>query len=208
MGSVDEFPNGNRMICLATAGTIYEIDAAGNTLWSKSTLGSTPQSHRYTTCYLNNPAPSQPSISLNGSDLVSTSATTYQWYYNGNLLAGATSQSYTPSQNGYYVVRTTDANGCVFVYSTSFLFGTLTKVSETEIKMGFSIFPNPSEGKLQLQTELNHFEVSIHSMTGSEIYRGKDSKTIDLMDISAGIYYVRITAESGAASTKMISIIK
>ena len=208
MGSVDEFPNGNRMICLATAGTIYEIDAAGNTLWSKSTLGSTPQSHRYTTCYLNNQAPSQPSISLNGSDLVSTSATTYQWYYNGNLLAGATSQSYTPSQNGYYVVRTTDANGCVFVYSTSFLFGTLTKVSETEIKMGFSIFPNPSEGKLQLQTELNHFEVSIHSMTGSEIYRGKDSKTIDLMDISAGIYFVRITAESGAASTKMISIIK
>jgi len=208
MGSVEEFPNGNRMICLATAGTIYEIDAAGNTLWSKSTLGSTPQSHRYTTCYLNNPAPSQPSISLNGSDLVSTSANTYQWYYNGNLLAGATSQSYTPSQNGYYVVRTTDANGCVFVYSSSFLFGTLTKVSENTSRMEFNVFPNPSEGKLQIQTELKNFEVSIHTVTGSEIYRGKDSKTIELVDISAGIYLVRITTEGGASSTKMISIIK
>lgn len=207
MGSVEEFPNGNRMICLATAGTIYEIDAAGNTLWSKSTLGSTPQSHRYTTCYLNNPAPSQPSVSLNGSDLVSTNATTYQWYYNGNLIAGATSQSYTPSQNGYYVVRTTDANGCVFVYSASFLFGTLTALhSQTELN-SFSVFPNPSNGSFQINVDLKNFEITVRTLTGSEVYKARDQKEIDLSDLAEGVYLITVSGNEQKA-TKMISIIK
>jgi hypothetical protein len=57
---------------------------------------------------------------VNSEVLNSTSATTYQWYLNGQKIAGAESVNFTPTQNGIYVVRTTDSKGCVFQYSKGF----------------------------------------------------------------------------------------
>ena len=45
---------------------------------------------------------------------------------NGQLIAGATSQNYTPTQSGIYVVRITDANGCVYEYSPGYNFTSAT----------------------------------------------------------------------------------
>ncbi|MGQ9863460.1 MAG: PKD domain-containing protein [Bacteroidia bacterium] len=38
---------------------------------------------------------------------------TYEWYINGNLIPGATSQTYSVTQSGIYSVRVTTATGCV-----------------------------------------------------------------------------------------------
>lgn len=37
---------------------------------------------------------------------------TYQWYLNGNIIPGATGQTYTPTQSGIYSVVVTNANNC------------------------------------------------------------------------------------------------
>ena len=50
--------------------------------------------------------------SPNGSDLVSSLATTYQWYFNGVIISGATSQTFTSLQNGIYTVEITDSTIC------------------------------------------------------------------------------------------------
>ncbi len=52
MGSSEQFPNGNMMICVAQSGLVYEIDSLGTTLWSKSYSGVVPQAHRYTPEFL------------------------------------------------------------------------------------------------------------------------------------------------------------
>jgi PKD repeat protein len=56
-----------------------------------------------------NPAPS---IIASGNALTSTAASTYQWLFEGNIISGATNQSYTANQSGLYSVTVTDINGC------------------------------------------------------------------------------------------------
>ena len=49
--------------------------------------------------------------------LESSTAAGYQWYKNGNLISGATSQIYTASETGDYTVRVTGSNGCTSIAS-------------------------------------------------------------------------------------------
>jgi hypothetical protein len=209
MGSSDQFPNGNQMICLATAGTIYEIDAAGNTLWTKSTGGACPQSHRYTQCYIDFAAPAQPSISVSGSNLMSTSATTYQWYVNGDLIVGATNQTITPSQNGMYVVRTTDVNGCVYVYSAGYMFGTSTGLKYNSEINSVQIYPNPSTGLVKFKLHPNYsYRITVSDMNGKQVMTEGNTEEIDLSALNNGIYIITVSNEVLGSTTKKISIIK
>ncbi len=209
MGSSNQFPNGNQMICLATAGSIYEIDAAGNTLWTKSTGGICPQAHRYTQCYVDNAAPAQPSISLSNGELVSTAATTYQWYMNGNLISGATTQSYTPTQSGYFVVRITDVNGCVYAYSPTFVFGNPTNLNTYNSLTEVKVYPNPSNGNFKLDFPSNHeFKVSVRDMSGRLIMAEDNMHELDLSGHTNGVYFLTITSETLGTITKKITLIK
>ncbi len=207
MGSSEQYPNGNQMICLATAGSIYEIDAAGNTLWTKSTGGMTPQSHRYTTCYINNAAPIQPTISLSGSNLSSTSASSYQWYMNGNLIAGATSQNYTPSQTGIYVVRTTDANGCVYVYSAGYVYSTSTSIDEAYTTNNVTVYPNPSSGIIDIDLNfqnINEMLVSVYDIYGKLVLTSVNNSRLDLSSLSNGVYTLAISIDHKKPAYKKI----
>jgi hypothetical protein len=209
MGSTEQYPNGNQMICLATAGTIYEIDAAGNTLWTYSTGGATAQAHRYTPCFIANPAPPQPTISLSGSDLVSTNAVTYQWYLNGNLISGATSQTYTPSQNGIYVVRTTDVNGCVYAYSAGFNTSPSTGISSIMNTVSLHIYPNPSSGKINVATSgKENYNLSVTDATGKIMLEAKNETSLDLSSFPQGVYLIRIITASGKSATGKISVVQ
>ncbi len=115
-----QLPNGNTFVCMATSGYMYEVNPAGTIVWSKTATGAVAQAQRYEACYINNPAPAIPTISYNGTNLVSTDATTYQWYRNGNLIQGATNKNFTPTQSGIYVVRVSDNVSCVYSYSLGF----------------------------------------------------------------------------------------
>ncbi len=212
MGSSDQFPNGNQMICLATAGLIYEVNSAGTTLWTKSTGGTTPQAHRYTTCYINNAAPAQPVITYSNPDLVSSVGTTYQWYFNGNLIAGATSQTYTPSQYGIYVVRTTDANGCVNVYSQGLDYTPVTAIKAENDKLNsLAVFPNPTSGSIELDfngyTE-TEFTISVFDNTGKLVLTKNNETKIDLSELNTGLYILNISVPNKPSVNKKITLVK
>lgn len=211
MGSVDQFPNGNQMICLATSGTIYEINSAGTTLWTKSTLGTTPQSHRYTQCFISNPAPAQPTISLSGLDLMATSGVTYQWYVNGNLIPGATSQLYTPTQNGIYVVRVTDSNGCVYAYSAGYNYALVTGIDGLNMNDNITIYPNPTNGLVSIMVSLLNYEsytVNVYDSFGKLLVNEMNTNTLDLSELNNGVYFITVSTESGNIVKKKIILAK
>ena len=61
-----------------------------------------------------NPLPARPIITAVNNVMTATDASpvvSYQWYQNGTILPGATSQTYTDT-SGSYTVMVTDANGC------------------------------------------------------------------------------------------------
>ncbi|MDP1744398.1 MAG: T9SS type A sorting domain-containing protein [Bacteroidota bacterium] len=65
-----------------------------------------------------NAAPTTPVISPNGAVLTSSAASGNQWYLNGVIISGATSQTYTTTQSGSYTVIVT-TNGCVSATSAA-----------------------------------------------------------------------------------------
>ncbi len=56
--------------------------------------------------------PQIPSISRTGNTLTSSAAQSYQWYFNGTAIQGATQVSFEATESGIYTVQIVDANGC------------------------------------------------------------------------------------------------
>ena len=50
--SSQQFPNGNMMVCIASSGYIYEIDASQNLIWSFTAGGIVAKAYRYPACYV------------------------------------------------------------------------------------------------------------------------------------------------------------
>lgn len=89
-------------VCYDTLGT-YPV-----TLIVSNSLGSDTVVQNITI----SPVPAAPVITMSGNDLVSSSVTDNQWYFNNLIIPGAVSQTYTPVQSGFYSVSVTNTYGC------------------------------------------------------------------------------------------------
>lgn len=210
MGNSQQLPNGNMLICLAMSGTMYEIDPNGNTLWTKVATGTVAQAFRYSACQVTSAAPAIPTITANGNVLTSSAATTYQWFLDGVAISGATSQSYTATQTGTYVVQVTDANGCWYSYSLLYDHTYITDISSFDQAHNLNAYPNPTNGILNLQGEVlvNKFTVEVIDAAGRTVMKLQNEKVIDLTELDNGIYFVSITPENSAVITRRIVVSK
>ncbi len=210
MGNSQQLPNGNQLVCVATSGLVYEVDPNGTTLWSKTTSGSCPQAFRYDTCYALHAAPAIPTISQAGADLSSTAGATYQWYYNGDLMAGVTTQTITPTQSGIYVVRVTDNNSCQYSYSPGFKFTLATGLAE-ELAKALVLYPNPSTGMVELNNTFllsGTYTLSAFDAVGKRIATAENQPRLDLSGAPNGVYSVLISDASGMTVKKKIVIVQ
>ncbi len=107
-----------------------------------------------------------PSISLQDTVLISDCGQGNQWYFNGEIIEGATDASYYPQSTGNYSVECSIGE-CVSPMSDIYYFEDLS-VSGIESALGMRIFPNPSRGHIQLEisSELIGSSVKIFSAQG------------------------------------------
>ena len=211
MGSCQQLPNGNVLICVATAGIIKEFSPAGKVLWSKTVSGGCAKAFRYNKCYVENPAPAIPTVTVNGTKVSSTAATTYQWYCNGVLIPGATSQDYTPVKNGKYVVRITDSKGCYYQYSLGVAYTGFTTIAKNELEQKFGFYPNPTTGVITIDnTQLYgmSYEITVFDAVGKQVKAEKNAVQIDLSAYENGIYFMQVSDGNHTTFTKKISLIK
>jgi hypothetical protein len=82
------------------------------------------------------------SLSVYGDSMICYSSGKYQWYFDGNPLAGDTFSALVANQNGNYQVMITDTNGCSFI-SRNIPYN-LSAVQKTVSDNIIEIFPNPS----------------------------------------------------------------
>lgn len=210
-GSSEQLPNGNQLVCTSIPGKIYELNPAGVPIFTISTGAKSSQAHRYSTCYINNPAPQQPTISLSGNNLTTASATTYQWYINGNLINGATSQNYTPTQSGIYVVRTTDLNGCVYAYSKGYSYTLMTEIEELSGEK-VSIYPNPTSGIIDIDLNFQtakHIKVVLFDAYGKIVFETENRTRLDISSLAnGGVYFMSISLDDKKPVYKKIVLTK
>ncbi len=126
----------------------------------------------------------------------------YQWYLNGELLFGETNQNLIPAESGNYSVGV-NVNGCVGNGEMDVHIGIDDIVSA---KTGMKLYPNPNNGAFTLNIYLpiaQTIDIQITDNTGKLIWMrsiytqsGGERKTIQLNDISAGSYFLRVRGEN------------
>jgi hypothetical protein len=209
MGGSQVLPNGNMIVSQAIAGVIKEFSPSGTLLWSKTATGSVPKAFRYDSCYIFNTPPAIPTVSLINDTLFSSPATTYQWYYNGYQIPGATNAYYVPTQSGNYKVRITDANGCVLRYSADYYQTISTGVAPSPTALDFNVYPNPTSGWVTIEAPSvqGDYRIILTDEIGKTLRVHSSTSIIDMSTYKRGIYFITLITQDGTRATRKISYI-
>ena len=193
-------------ICYTTPGS-YDVQLiALNAIGSDTLLLS-----NYITVLLQ---PQAQSITQNGDTLFAIAgADFYQWYFNGNLIPGATNSLYIAPASGDYNVIATDNNGCEVEAVINNVIAKTTLLSLVE-ESGVRFFPNPVTEKLYLYFNLplvpaeSRVKIFIYNLFGEKIISKSvsliPSSEIDVHELSSGLYYVEIIFGNKSYRTKFM----
>ena len=76
-------------------------------------------------------------------------------------------------------------------------------ISENEIS-DYQIYPNPTSGKLNIESKLPISQISVFNLLGQRIETTRDNNQIDLSKADAGVYLLKIEDENGNSQTHKI----
>ncbi|HEV8505747.1 MAG TPA: FG-GAP-like repeat-containing protein [Chitinophagaceae bacterium] len=152
-----------------------------------------------------------PVISVNAAALVSSAATGNQWYLNGNLIVGATGQTYQPTESGNYSVVST-VNGCVSDASSPYNF-ILSGIVNLGNDQYLNFYPNPVKDKLYVDWNINNtssLNFEVVSLQGKQVLINKNvgnGSKINLSKLPQGMYLIKIY-NSTLTINKTVKVIK
>ncbi|MFK7809384.1 MAG: choice-of-anchor B family protein [Saprospiraceae bacterium] len=161
--------------------------------------------------WVNLSIPQIPTIVLQNDDLVSSEADLYQWHLNGQAIQNASTQFYTPLENGSYTVITTNGFGCTAI-SEVFEMTTVSTAAPKSLQK-VSIFPNPVTSLLQIQIQSDLAKtLTLEVFNASGILIEKQSfegasvlkTSLDLSEFTSGLYLVKLTNEDGSRVEKVV----
>ena len=160
-----------------------------------------------------NAIPAAPVVTAVGPVLTSSAATGNQWYYEGTLIAGATSQSYTVTHNtGYYwcVVTT---NGCSSPISNK-AWVVITGTGDQSVASRFVVYPNPNKGEFTISLDgvtQGTYTIELSNNLGVTIWKsenvmisGSYSTDVDVRSAPTGVYMLVLRNSDGRMVKKVI----
>ena len=135
--------------------------------------------------------------------------TSYQWFFNGNPIAGATSQTYQATVGGKYKVKVWNDGGCENI-SAPFFVGAVSTPEYTVHDL--EIFPNPTTTDLVIDRKGYPMEldVELYSLTGKQLieshYEGSEPVRLDMRNYPAGVYLLKLRTTEGVVRNQRIIV--
>lgn len=126
----------------------------------------------------------------------SESYATYQWLFNGELIAGADNSTYTVTENGDYTVIVGSESGCT---DTSDIY-TVTNVgiaSVHPLAASIRVFPNPSNDVVFINAPVA-VNMVLTSIEGRVLQTVNSASSISLKTFASGIYLLKVLDKDGA----------
>lgn len=149
--------------------------------------------------------PNTPSLTNNGTTLIASGGQQYQWYINGNLIGGRTTNPNIVAEfAGTYTVRTITNDGCISEASAGIAFQQLLGVENTIPNL--SVYPNPTSDFLEIESPngLNITQVKCFDMAGREQFSQPFEHRISVSKLSAGTYILQLVSESQTISQQFV----
>ncbi len=152
-----------------------------------------------------NSVPPPPSVTVSGNVLITDSPFILQWYLNGIPLAGQNSNTLEAPTDGVYTVSATNNEGCSAL-SESF---TIITGIENTVSEEFRIYPNPATDYLVIENMFNsQWKAELSDASGRKInmqdLNTGNLKVVSFRNLSAGIYFVRISTSKGTFVKKIV----
>jgi len=206
--STDQNPTN---ICYNTPGN-YDVQLIASNAITSDTL-SLPN---YITVY---PFPPPQGILQIGDTLFANAGSvSYLWYYNGNIISGATNYFYVATQSGNYNVVAIDENGCEVEAVINNVIAETKLAVGPEVSGQLAIFPNPVEDKFTIHNALpiaigitmgTAFDISIYNVLGERVLiqesRSKiDEEIIDVSKLGSGLYYIEVKSGEKIFRSKFV----
>ena len=152
---------------------------------------------------------SQPTFDLEATAMGGTPNYTYQWLFTNIVVS--TNNTYTPTQNGDYLVVVTDANGCI---DTSAIFTVTNVVSgiAEQLNNNLLVFPNPftykTTIKLLKKTDVL-LEIALYDPSGRNVKtiitsRENEDIILEKGNLAKGIYMLLIRTQNYTSKSKLI----
>ena len=193
--STDENPIN---ICYPTSGTYDVTLIAHNGPYSDTTV-STNLIQVYT--------PPSPTIVQSNDSLLVTNVTgsnTYQWFFNGTIISGATNPFYIPTQNGTYTVTVTSPETCSG--SDDFVFtgvGIESQLSEN----AFTVYPNPANESFVIESSHQGVcEFKLYNTLGQIVSTGLVDGTfkLDVSQLPPAVYHLMLRSNNDVAAERLL----
>jgi alpha-tubulin suppressor-like RCC1 family protein len=148
-------------------------------------------------------------ITANMDTLTTIAGVSYQWYFNGSAIPGATGQSHITSSSGNYTVEVTFANGCMG--TSAIYFHSMVTIDELGIG-SLIIYPNPTNGVLFIVFDkelLGVVQLLIVDQTGrivleSILSESEMNYSLDVSTLNDGLYILSLGTSNGEIREQFI----
>lgn len=139
-----------------------------------------------------------PIIVFNGTILTCTNVSNiqaFEWTYNNNIVSNTF--SFQPTQNGTYIVKSIDSNGCFGL--DTFIVTTVNTNDFTEKEVEWYFYPNPSTNEIYIHNVTNDNNLQkfeIYNFLGQIIYQKEILPSISKFSINistfpTGVYFIK-----------------
>ena len=150
------------------------------------------------------PSPTTPVIQADGLILTTSSNANIQWYLNGVAIEGATSNTYTVTENGVYSVGASLDNGCES-FSSNYSVNTVS--IETTNSFEVKLYPNPAGEKVQIEwSGAEPLQVILRDASGRMVLSQtmEATSSLNLSNLESGIYLTELRTAGKVKHLKLI----